>query len=506
MSTSTRQSSTDRDTVRGPNLWFEKLMALVALANLILVFFDLNYIPLRDFWLHGRVQLVIRVAHLELKLPQEPLKILPFPVTDWYDWVKDIEPHRETQKYLDTVKALKEQVAQTGLQSSEARELLQELQNLSVDMIDTNPFDVANKAGTLERIKNRMRDHMNNESAKQSFRLFWSPSYLNRKGWEEEIKFYNKQIQPLIETNFFRHIGETGDFVDDFWKIDIWFIIIFFFPDFLARTWLISRRHTGVSWLDAMLWRWYDIFLLLPFFRWLRVIPVTIRLNQAELINLHPVKKQASQGFVASIAEDLTGVVFLRIINQVQGSIRRGEISRMLSQRSVPQYIDINDTNETAEIAKLMMQLIVYQVLPKIRPDVEALLQYNIEKVLKQSPAYQGIQQLPGVESLQTNLTEQLVKQIYQVFSDTLNSLLEEDPVFDELLERLMENISQTMGSEIQAKQSLERMESLLNDLLEEIKINYVERLSEEDVEEILEQTRALRQVAQTSPQLKSSK
>jgi hypothetical protein len=33
--------------------------------------------------------------------------------------------------------------------------------------------------------------------------------------------------------------------------------------------------------------------------------------------------------------------------------------------------------------------------------------------------------------------------------------------------------------------------------LLEEIKINYVERLSEEDLEEVLEQTRAIRQIAQ---------
>ena len=76
----------------GVGLWYERLIALLALSNLILVFFDLNYIPLRDFWLHGRVQLLIKVGPLELELPQEPLKILPFRVTDWYDWVKAIEP------------------------------------------------------------------------------------------------------------------------------------------------------------------------------------------------------------------------------------------------------------------------------------------------------------------------------------------------------------------------------------------------------------------------------
>lgn len=50
------------------------------------------------------------------------------------------------------------------------------------------------------------------------------------------------------------------------------------------------------------------------------------------------------------------------------------------------------------------------------------------------------------------------------------------------------------MDSEIQAQESIKRIESLLVALLEEIKINYVKRLSAEDVEEILEQTRVLRQ------------
>jgi hypothetical protein len=132
--------------------------------------------------------------------------------------------------------------------------------------------------------------------------------------------------------------------------------------------------------------------------------------------------------------------------------------------------------------------------MPKVRTDVEALLQYNIEKVISQSPSFNGVQQLPGMKKLQHNLTEQIVKQIYNVVSDTLQGLLAEDPVFDELVERLVENISKSISSEIQAQQSIEQIESLLTDLLEEIKINYVQRLSEEDVEAILEQTRAIRQ------------
>ena len=37
------------------NLWVARGVALITLLNLGFVFFDLTYIPLRDFWLNGKV-------------------------------------------------------------------------------------------------------------------------------------------------------------------------------------------------------------------------------------------------------------------------------------------------------------------------------------------------------------------------------------------------------------------------------------------------------------------
>ena len=72
---------------------------------------------------------------------------------------------------------------------------------------------------------------------------------------------------------------------------------------------------------------------------------------------------------------------------------------------------------------------------------------------------------------------------------------MEEDKKFEKLVESLSDSIRQSFLSEIQEKQSLKSIENLLIDLLEEIKVNYVARLSEEDVEQILEQTRSLRKI-----------
>jgi len=491
-------------------LWVEKGVALLALANLILVLFDLTYIPLRDFWLQGRLQFFIKIGLLEEEIPNPPLRILPFRVSDWYDWVKGIEPYQETAQYLERVEDLNTLIDRKALQSLQSipstqsnestetvDEILKDLRDRSLEMLDTNPFQIANKTGTLERIKNKMRERVfgtERASATEAFKLFWSNDYLRKRGFRQELAFFESEIRPLIATNYYRPVGENGEFINNFGLLDFPFFVVFLL-DFLIRTWFISRRHTGISWFDGMLWRWYDIFLLIPLFRWLRIIPVTIRLNQADLIDLHAIQKQASQGFVASIAEDITEVVIVQIVSQLQSSIRQGEINNLLSRRNVREYIDLNQVNETAELIKLTINTTVYQVIPKIRPDIEALLQYNIEKAIKQTPAYQNFRQLPGVENLQATLSEQLTKQIYQGLWNTITSLLQEDPTFNKLLEKIIVNFNQTISSEIQSDRSIDKIESLLIDLLEEVKINYIQRLSQEDIEKILEQTRAIRQV-----------
>jgi hypothetical protein len=490
--------------------FWNKGIALLALANLILVLFDLTYIPLRNFWLQGRVQLFIKIGPIEREFPKTPLQVLPFRVTDWYDWVKGIEPYQDTEEYLQRVEALNNKVNQIALESSERSRnrnsqpqeetidaILKDLRDRSAEMIDTNPFLVANKTGILERIKNKMRDRVfktEDVSSKKAFETFWSKEYLGKKGFRQELNFFDREIRPLIETNYYRPVGENGEPVDNFGLLDFPFFLVFFL-DFLVKTFLIARRHTGVSWFDAMLWRWYDVFLLVPLLRWLRVIPVTIRLNQAGLLDLHAIQKQARQGFVANIAEDITEVVVVQIVSQLQGAIRDGELSNLLSRRNVKQYIDLNQVNETSEIIKLIINVLVERVLPKLRPDIEALLQYNIQKAIAQTPAYQNLRQLPGMERLQTNLSEQLTKQIYQGLSSTIAAILKDDPVFNKLLERLIANFTQIVSSEFQTENSLNKIESLSIDLLEEIKINYIQRLSQEDIEKILEQTRMIRQV-----------
>lgn len=453
------------------NRWFERLIAIVAVVNLCLVLFDLSYLPWRDFYFQ--------------EIPS---------LTQLYDPIKGIEPHRETQRYLNKVNELEQQVMQTGLQSPQVENLLQELRSLSNEMIQDNPFEVAHKTGTLAKIKNQMRDRVGKESAHEAFTTFWSQAHLSQAGWQQEINFFNTQIRPLIQSNYYRGIEVNGNFIDNFWLIDLPFVILFSL-EFLARTFYISRKRAGLTWLEAMLRRWYDIFLLLPFWRWLRVIPVTIRLYQAELLNLEPVRAQINHDLVANFAEELTEVVGVRLIDQAQESIKRGDIARWLFRSETRRpYININNTNEIKAIASRLLHLSVYQVLPKIQPDIEALLRHSIESILNQSPMYQQLQSMPGMSQLPAQLTEKLATDLSQTAYSTLTTFLE-DPVAAELWNRIIQNFSEALEVEVQKKHNIQEIESLLVDLLEEIKINYVKGIAEGGVEKILEESEQIRKI-----------
>ena len=480
-----------------PYLWFERFMALLAVINLAIVAFDLSYVPLRDFWLSGQVTIAkIDTAYVDYE--GFKLDLLNRNISEFitrYDAVKGIIPNRDTEEYLTKLEQLEREIGINGLDSPVANSLLGDLRRRSIEIIQTDAFSEANKTGSLERIKNKMRSHLPNSSnsAKTAFWVFWNPAHLQGRV-TEELAFFNTEIKPLFETNYYRIIGENGGYVDYFGLIDFPFGVIFALELF-ARSWFISRRRVGVSWLDAILWRWYDIFFLLPIWRWLRIIPVTIRLDQAQLIDLSSIQKQVSQGLVAGIAEDVTEVVIIRLINQIQGSIRKGDIGRLLRRQNTNPYIDLNNTNEVAELVKILAKVFADRVLPEIQPEAETLLQYSVDKAIKESPAYRGIKLLPGGDRTLITLSHQLVSQGYNAISSTLQAMLAEDKQFDRLLESLFDNIGKSVSSELQARQSMSRIEQLLIDLLEEVKINYVERLSQEDIEDILEQTRSLRKI-----------
>lgn len=454
--------------------WLERLIALLSLLNLCLIFFDLSYLPLRDFYLQS-VPAIIQ----------------------YYDPIKGIQPHPETQLYLERVDQLETQLAEAGLQSPQTENLLKEMQQLSLQMMADDPFAVAGKSSTLAKIEQELRHRTNTPLARDAFTSFWSPAYLAEQGWQSEIAFFNTELRPLMDANFYRDVNSYGRFIDRFWQIDLPFMLIFA-ADFLIRTLHISRRRPDLTWIEAMLRRWYDLFLLLPFWRWLRVLPVTIRLYQADLLNLEPVRAQVNHDFAISFAQELTELVGIQVIDQMQESIQRGDVMRWLLHPEVRRpYVQVNEANEVRAIATRLVNVSVYDVLPKIQSDVEDLVHHVMVNTLNQSSAFRQIQNIPGLGQLPSQLIERLAKDLSQTAYQNLITVLE-DPVAAELINRLIKNFRDVLETELQKKHNVQEIQTLLVDMLEEIKINYIKQIAQNGTEKVIEEVEQLHRLHRT--------
>jgi len=450
---------------RSPVTIFERIMALVILINLLLVLFDLSYIPLRDTYLQ--------------MMPEQ---------TTWYgERFKGIEPERMTLRYLQLADSLKKQIDNDSISdNARAQSLLAQLREESAAIIDEDPFAIAGKSGRLVRIKNEIRDRMGTESAKAAFRRFWSAPNLTPVTTAAELAFFDAKIRPLMAANYYRGINERGNPIDLFWQIDSWFMGLFAL-EFLLRTYTLSRRHPTTSWLDAMFWRIYDVPLFLPFWRWLRVVPATLRLNQARWIDLEPIRNRISRAVVSQFAVELTEIVLLRVIDQAQQAVRQGDLGRwLLTATDRSRYVDLNGVDEVQTIAKRLSDVVVYRVLPKIKPEIDALLQHSVVGALHQAPAYQGLKLMPGFDTLSEQISRQVVAELSKTLVETLQSVFS-DEEGAALTSEVITKFGDQLRVEMQSADNLRELNGLLCDLLEEIKINYVEEIAKADTDQMEE-------------------
>ena len=374
------------------------------------------------------------------------------------------------------------------------------MRRLSVQMLEEDPFQLTGKVGTLEKIQNLMRGRLGLDSSKDAVEAFWTMNTLGQgmpDGETQPLDWFKTTVRPLIEqSNYVRKIGLTGEFINDFWRIDRWFALYCFIPEVLIRIIWIRIHHRSLTWREAALWRWYDVFLVVPLFPWLRVIPVVIRLQESGLVDIEPIRAQASRGFVAAIAGELIEVIALQVLNQVQRSVQGGEMAKWLMESGQKQYIDLNNINEVQEISRQLAKVVVYQVLPQVQPDVRDLLQRNVELAIQDLPISQAIQGLPGLQDFSKQLSHhvsvQLSQWLTQLSQSTYNTLTADDPLVLELIDRLAEHGRQAFGKALLDQATQHELQSLISAFLEEVKVNYVQRLREEDFDDLLEEATQL--------------
>lgn len=439
----------------------DQLMALIVLLNVGIVLFDLSYVRFRDLYLRY--------------LPQ---------VTQRYDPIKGIEPFRDTEQYLAAV----DKLMQLGIESPDAAKQLADLRDRSVAMIEEDPFRVANKSGGLEKLKNRMRQHMGEESSKAAFRQFWSQQHLTPQNWQQELAYFNRNFRPILAANYFRPIDESGDFVDLFWIIDLGFVGLFA-VDIAARVlWIRKRRQK--KWTEALLWRWYDLLLLLPFWRILRVIPLIVRLHHLGWVNLQAIQREINHNIAENIAGEVTELALLQTFRVVQGGIQQGALRQFIKEPLT--MVEINEVDEVSAIAHRLTEIVTQSVLPNLQPELEPLLEHLVQQAIAQVPLTRSLPALPGFSQLSAELSKQIAHQSLQTLQSALSDVTR-DTKGQALIQALGKSTLAHLQTGLTQTQALEEIEHLLSDWLEEIKLTLIHRLEGQDQTQAIQEFEAIR-------------
>jgi hypothetical protein len=356
-------------------LAYEIFFCGVLFINLLFVFFDATYLVRIPF-----TSITFRDLYLQtvppLRIPGLAQQSQRIPA--YYDPVKGIEAHRTVAAYLDTVDELRRLLAiGGGANAPEVRRTLAQLQAGTVELLDENTFTLANKRGTMEIIKNRMRAHMDNDSGSGSFVAFWDPANFRGERAASELEYFQKRIRPLIEQNYFRWIGEDGEPTNHFYEYDLWFIL-FFWIDFLVRWFAaIIRREYRVWYLFAVR-NWYEVFNLLPiqheaFVRLLRVIPWLYRMRDNKFLPDSGLAPQLIHENAGIIAEEISGMVLVNILKQVQG---------MMQNRGLKELATLSEEGVLDELETFLdsqSELISQKVVPEIQPLIADLVEHAID-------------------------------------------------------------------------------------------------------------------------------
>lgn len=482
------QSSSTEPASRWALGW-DRFVAVWASVNLLWVAFDITYVPLRTFWLQRNlypIPSVPLVVHLTV-IPD---------VTPLIDPIKGIEPHRETQAYLQHFRQL--DAALLALPAGQAPQpsqvaLLNRHAQLTAQLIDGNPFLASDASGTLEKIKNRLRQRADRDSARQASSLLLSPARIQASGWRQERRFWNDQVLPLVATNYWRSIDENGRPTDHFWRIDLLLFQSVFALDILLRLIRLRRRLPGLSWGDALLRRWSDLPLLLPFWRWLRLVPVLERLQTSGLVNFEPLRAVVSRGVVALLAVELFEVLSLQILDGTQGLIRsRRWPQRLRALRSHQSVASSSDERAVVELVRIWAPLLLSRVAPKLAPELQGLLGYTLRQSLDRTMVPGPLRQLQPLLQVETGISRQLasgmVDSLLELSRSTGNQLSRRDDVQLDLLQRFIDRFWEELAAALENGPALERSQELLCALIDGAKGTYLSQINRAGIEALIQE------------------
>ena len=386
-----------------PKLVWDLFMVNLAVINLSLILFDLTYLWLRPFYFRN--------------LPT---------ITRLYDPVKGIEPEPLTTEYLEVAARLSDRVA-AGAPLSEQEALLADLRSLSVRVVEEDPFERSGLERSMIRALKAMQQYLREEpgataavedmTSEEGTTYFWSlqpdPSRLPGR-----VRFFEENAAPLLGINFYRTYDLSGNLTDNFWKIDLPFLLVFATEFFVG--WILSvRRATYASWFLYPIFHWYDLLGIIPLkqfrlFRLFRVASIYVRLHQSEYSKVgDDVISRTVKYFANIISEEISDMVALRILNETQSEIRNGTHRRIIHS--------VAGTHRSALSSELANQLQDLMTNEEIREQAKVFLDANLQQSVESAEA---LRRVPLPDAVLRPLVVAVGQTVFNAIADTLAATL----------------------------------------------------------------------------------
>jgi hypothetical protein len=295
-----------------------------------------------------------------------------------------------------------------------------------------------------------------------------------------------------VATNYWRSIDNNGRPTDHFWRYDLVLFQSVFLFDILLRAVRLRRRLPGLSWNQALLRRWIDLPLLLPFWRWLRVVPVLERLQTSRLISIEPLRAVISRGVVALLAVELFEVLALQLLDGMQQLIRSRRwperIRSLRSDRSVLAHRD----RQLLELLRIWGPMLLREVAPRLAPELQGVLGHALQRSLQSSLIPTSLRRLQPLLEVEKGLSRQLasgmVESLIDLSRSTGDRLAYRDDQQLALLQRCLDRFWEELAASLEQGPNLERSQQLLCDLLEAVKRNYLSQINRAGIDELIDE------------------
>jgi hypothetical protein len=413
----------------------EWLFLLIAVVNLGLIFFDLTYLPLREFY---------RTTFPELQRR--------------YDPYKGIAPNPTSQNYLQAVKDLQVALDQPD-QTIQQEKLLGSLRKYSAFLAEGSPFVTLGRQGVLTRLRTRMAKHMSTEDPKAAFKQFWTSANLTPERRTTELRFFEQQIQPLLAKNYDRSFAEDGEYVEAYWeRIDLWFVAIFVIE--LGIRIAINRNNGQTLKLvlsnnSIFLFQFLPVINVVPGVRlgWLGLVRIVYLVERLEDFNIISSPVGAFVGrYSAVIVDELSDQVFVKVLDQIKQITEQSNPDALL-----PTLSGNAPPSALGRFVKNQSRLAVQDVLPKVRPQLEEVIAY----ALKQNTP------LPG--AVVPGLTQAVLNTAFSA----ANNAVQDDPELERLIRMLTSQLVNAIVGTWRVHGTTRDIQGLVVELIDQAKQEY---------------------------------